>query len=68
MSNQIMGRSCPAVICQRTGPAFKWQTADGIWHEGDELPRDIEVALPGYEWGRCIAHGWRRMGERRGAA
>jgi hypothetical protein len=66
--NVVEGVACPAVICQRTGPAFRWQDADGQWREGDALPAEIEQALPGPEWGRCVAHGWRRLGDRQGAA
>lgn len=61
--NQVAGVACPVVVCQRTGPAFRWLEA-GQWHECDTLPVEIERALPGPELGRCVAHGWRRMGDR----
>ncbi len=60
--NIIAGIECPPVVCLRQGPAFRWQTADGSWHTGDELPADIEAALPPCERQRCLRHRWRTKG------
>lgn len=58
--NIVNRTSCPPVICQRTGPAFRWH--DGKeWHRGDTLPDEIAAALPEQEWSRCEMHAWRRM-------
>lgn len=64
--NLLGGVICPSVICQRTGPAFKWQDGD-TWHEGDQLPTHIANALPVGEWGRCEVHRFMRMGDRSAA-
>lgn len=61
--NIVASRTCPPVICQQTGPVFKWHDGKD-WQQGDELPAAIKDALPGPEWSRCEVHAWRRMGER----
>lgn len=65
--NIIAGVECPSVVClsgdrSASDPAFRWQAADGSWHLGDELPADIEAALPPCEQQRCLRHRWRRKG------
>jgi len=65
-ANTLYGASCPPVVCQRTGPAFRWH--DGKeWHQGEALPAEIARALPGPEWARCEVHAWRRLGDRSAA-
>jgi hypothetical protein len=64
--NTVNMVACPAVICQRTGPVFKWEAygSDELpdaWEEGDELPDEIANALPTAEWSRCEVHRWRRI-------
>jgi hypothetical protein len=59
--NTIALHTCPSVICQPKGHAFKWESPDGTWPTGDDLPPEIAAQLPGPEWARCELHRWRRI-------
>jgi hypothetical protein len=61
--NLLYGQVCPPVVCQTTGPAFRY-FEDEEWHQVDDLPEHIAEALPGPEWNRCENHRHRRMGDR----
>lgn len=61
-ANQIAGRTCPPVICQRRGYVFRWH--DGTaWVAGDALPLIILDQQPACERLRLCAHGAFRRDE-----
>ncbi len=59
--NTINMVACLAVICQRTGPVFKFETSPDTWAEADDLLNEIAASLPTAEWSRCEVHRWRRI-------